>query len=223
MKITKEIVNVLKNFSMINKSIMVYPGKKLRTISETKTVFAEYEFSDVEFPIEFGIYSIVEFLSVLSLFEEPELNFKKDHMIISSPNSKTSVKYVYASERVIITPGKEKTINFPGSDIDFELSSDNLNLIKKASPILKAEELVIEKVDDSDEVVLKLQNGANVNSNTFDIKIPVTQYSEVMQKCKINANHMLFMPDNYQVSCSSKGIVKVYNSRSQYFVPALKD
>lgn len=226
MKITTEIFEILKNFSLINKSIMIYEGNKIRTISENKNVFAEYVLTGDEFSKDFGIYSISEFLSIISLFEEPEIDFYDNYMKIFSSNSSTSVKYIYANENVIITPGREKTIKFPTPDLKFVLTNDNLSLLKKAAAVLKADELCVQcfSDDESPTAYLKLQNGANSSSNTFDLKIEMKNACTKDFQFKISTNHLLFMSNDYTVQCSEKGILKfeTLNEKLVYFIPTIR-
>ena len=53
----------------------------LSTMSAMKNIVAQAEVTE-RFPQEFAIYDLNEFLSALSLFEEPELNFQ-DSMLQS--------------------------------------------------------------------------------------------------------------------------------------------
>ena len=64
MRLSKDTVEVLKNFSTINQCILVKEGNKLRTISTMKNILAEADVSEV-FPSEFGIYDLNEFLGVM--------------------------------------------------------------------------------------------------------------------------------------------------------------
>lgn len=224
MKISKEIIDVLKNFSLINKSIMIYKGDKIRTISENRSVFAEYKLSSEKFEKDFGIYSIPEFLSILSLFEEPEIEFFDTYMKIFSGDNPTSVSYVYASENVIITPGRDKSIKFPDSSLDFTLTSDNLSLMKKATGILKSDELSISFTEGEEKANLKLSKGENSGSSKFDLKVDLDFIPEKDLSFKVNSNHLIFMQDDYKVSCSEKKIIRFStpDSRLTYFIPTLR-
>ena len=82
MKLSEQTIEVLQNFSSINQSLLFKEGTKLRTVSPQKTVLAEVEIGD-EFSQDFGIYDLGQFLSALSLVEEPDLNLNDNDMIIS--------------------------------------------------------------------------------------------------------------------------------------------
>ena len=67
MKLSNETLTVLKNFSSINQGIQSKKGNKLTTVSSGKTVLAQANLKD-EFPKEFCIYDLNEFLSIQSVF-----------------------------------------------------------------------------------------------------------------------------------------------------------
>ena len=66
MKLSESTVNLLKNFSSINQSILFKEGTKLRTISVMKNILVEASMYE-EFPRDFGIYDLNQFLNGLSL------------------------------------------------------------------------------------------------------------------------------------------------------------
>ena len=61
MKLSDKTINLLKNFSDINQSILFKKGNKLRTISVMKNIMAEAEVQE-DFPKDFAIYDLTQFL-----------------------------------------------------------------------------------------------------------------------------------------------------------------
>ena len=110
MKLSEKTLNILKNFSSINQSILVKQGNKLRTISVAKNILAEAEIKE-EFPRDFAIYDLNQFLNGLSLHQDPEMDFSPDSYL-SIREGKRRVKYFYADTNVIISP-PEKSIQLP--------------------------------------------------------------------------------------------------------------
>ena len=96
MKLSDKTIKLLKNFSSINQSILFKEGSKLRTISVMKNILAEATV-DEEFPKDFGIYDLVQFLNGLDLHETPELDFTRDeHVVIKE--GKMRSKYFFADQ-----------------------------------------------------------------------------------------------------------------------------
>ena len=77
MKLSDNTLTILKNFAGINNSILVKQGDKLRTISVAKNILAE-AIVDEQFPRDFAVYDLNQFLNGLSLHQDPEMDFKED-------------------------------------------------------------------------------------------------------------------------------------------------
>ncbi len=93
MKLTKNSLNVLNNFMNINKNLMIREGNVIKTINEAKTVVAEATI-DNEFPQNFGISDLRNFLNTLNIFNEPELEFYEDKIVIKEDN----IEYDYYND-----------------------------------------------------------------------------------------------------------------------------
>ena len=76
MKLSDNALAILKNFAGINNSILVKQGNKLRTISVAKNILAEAEIKE-DFPRDFAIYDLNQFLNGLSLHQDPDLDLIK--------------------------------------------------------------------------------------------------------------------------------------------------
>ena len=94
MKLSEKTLNILKNFSSINQSILVKQGNQLRTISVAKNILAEAEIKE-DFPRDFAIYDLNQFLNGLSLHQDPEMDFSPDSYV-NIREGKRRVKYFYA-------------------------------------------------------------------------------------------------------------------------------
>ena len=81
MKLSETTLNLLKNFSSINQSILFKSGTKLRTISVMKNILVEATVSE-DFPRDFGIYDLNQFLQGMSLHSSPELDFEDEFVTI---------------------------------------------------------------------------------------------------------------------------------------------
>ena len=102
MKLSDNALAILKNFAGINNSILVKQGNKLRTISIAKNILAEAEIKE-EFPRDFAIYDLNQFLNGLSLHQDPDLDFKEESYL-SIKEGKRRVKYFFADPNVIVSP-----------------------------------------------------------------------------------------------------------------------
>ena len=118
MKLSDNTLSILKNFASINQSILVKQGSKLRTISVMQNILAEADV-DEEFPKDFAIYDLNQFLNGIGLHQDPDLDFGNDsHLIIRE--GKRMVKYFFAYHDLIVSP-PEKVIYLPTQDVCLQL------------------------------------------------------------------------------------------------------
>ena len=74
MELTDSTINILKNYATINPNIVVENGNTLKTISVARNLFSSTETVE-DFPQTFGIYDLNRLLGVLSLIEQPDIEF----------------------------------------------------------------------------------------------------------------------------------------------------
>jgi len=132
MKLSENTITILKNFSGINQSILVKKGNVLRTISIAKNILSEAEIAE-NFPRDFAIYDLNQFLNGLSLHQDPDMDFSEDSYI-TIRDGKRRVKYFYSDPNVIVSP-PEKQINLPSKDICFQLESGITERLVKAASV----------------------------------------------------------------------------------------
>ena len=164
MKLSDSTLSLLKNFSTINQSIFFKQGNKLRTISVMKNILAEATIAE-EFPKDFGIYDLNQYLNGLALHNNPELNFENDGYVVIKEGRSRS-KYFFADPSVIITP-PEKSIDLPSEDVTFDLSTDQLDKLLKAAAIYQLPDLAVVGKDGVVKVVVR--DKKNETSNDFAI------------------------------------------------------
>ena len=196
MKLSDKTLSVLKNFSSINQSILFRQGNKLRTISVMKNILAEATITE-EFPKDFGIYDLNQFLNGLGLHRNPELDFENDgHVIIRDGKMKS--KYFFADPNVIIVP-PEKEINLPTEDVCFELSTEQLDRLLKAAAVYQLPD--ISAVGEAGVVKLVVRDKKNETSNDFSIVVGETN-SEFVFNFKVE--NIKILPGTYEVVVSQK-------------------
>jgi hypothetical protein len=86
MKISNDTKDVLKNFSTINSGIRVKTGNKLETISNMKNILAVATVAE-DFPQDFSIYNLPEFLGATSLMDDPDFQFNDSSLSVADNNS----------------------------------------------------------------------------------------------------------------------------------------
>lgn len=196
MKLSKETLSLLKNYSQINPNLLIKPGNKLCTISAGQTLQSECVVQEA-FDHEFGIYDLNEFLATLSLFEDPELTFSDNDVVISQGNM--SVKYISSDSTILSVPKKD--IKFPSAEVEFTMSSADLNTIRKVSATLKAPDVCF--VGDGEKLKVVVRDKKNPSGNTFEHVLGET--SDVFQ-FNLREENLKMVQEDYDVSLSSKRI-----------------
>jgi hypothetical protein len=204
MKLSEKTLNILKNFSSINQSILVKQGNKLRTISVAKNILAEAEIKE-EFPRDFAIYDLNQFLNGLSLHQDPEMDFSPDSYL-SIREGKRRVKYFYADPNVIISP-PEKSIQLPSQDVCFQLDSVTLEKLLKAAAVYQLPDLCA--VGEAGVIKLVVRDKKNDTSNEFAIVVGETD-KEFAFNFKVE--NIKIIPGAYDVIVSCKFLSQFTNS-----------
>ena len=200
MKLSDKTISVLKNFSSINQSILFKEGSKLRTISVMKNILAEATVTE-EFMKDFGIYDLNQFLNGLSLHSSPELDFANDGYVMIR-EGKSRSKYFFADPNVIVTP-PEKVITLPSEDVTFELSTDQLAQLLKASAVYQLPDL--SAVGDNGVVKLVVRDKKNDTSNDYAVVVGET---EATFSFNFKVENIKVLPGTYEVVVSKKLLSK---------------
>ena len=210
MKLSNETVSVLKNFSTINQNLVIKGGNKIATMSAMKNIVAKAEVLE-DFPQEFAIYDLNEFLSAISLFSKPELEFENDFVMITEEGTSTSLKYWYSDPSVVTTPTKD--ITMPECEVKFNLSSDTLSTVTKAAAVIGAPDMALESGS------LKVTDKKNDTANNYALDLDVDSQSEDY-KFWFKVENLKLIQGSYDVQVSSKNISHFKNSTGnvEYFI-----
>ena len=203
MKLSESTVNLLKNFSSINQSILFKQGNKLRSISVMKNILVEAEIAE-EFPKDFGIYDLNQFLNGLSLHSAPDLDFTRDEFVVIKEGKMRS-KYFFADPTVIVSP-PEKEITLPTEDVCFELSSQQLEKLKKAASVYQLPDISV--IGENGVIKLVARDKKNDTSNDFSIIVGETNSEFVFN---FKEENLKIIPGSYDVVVSSKLLSRFTN------------
>ena len=212
MKLSDKTLVILKNFAGINNSILVKRGDSLRTISLAKNILAEANIKE-EFPRDFAIYDLNQFLNGLGLHQDPELDFREDSFL-SIREGKRRVKYFFADPQVITAP-PEKTLTLPTQDVCFQLDSVTLEKLLKAAAVYQLPDL--SAIGEAGVVKLVVRDKKNDTSNEFAIVVGETD-SEFIFNFKVE--NIKIIPGAYNVVISSKLLAQFTNENHnlKYFI-----
>ena len=208
MKISPDTLSVLKNFSTINSNLIIKPGNTIRTISPGKNILAEATVAET-FDTAFGIWDLSQFLAVISLFKDPDFDFRSDHVVVRSSNTKASVKYYYSSPELLVSA--DKKLNMPPAKVNYTLTTKDLSELMKASAVLSAPDLALES--SGDRMVLRVFNRKDPTSHDYSIDVGEND-SESEFQFLFKVENLRLLNGDYSVSVSDKKVAQFESQSS---------
>jgi len=212
MNLSDKTLTILKNFAGINNSILVKQGNTLRTISVAKNILAEARIEE-NFPRDFAIYDLNQFLNGLGLHQDPQMDFTESSYL-TIREGKRRVKYFFADPQVIISP-PEKEIKLPSEDVNFQLDSTSLEKLLKAAAVYQLPDL--SAVGEAGVVKLVVRDKKNDTSNEFAIVVGETDREFTFN---FKVENIKIIPTTYNVTVSSKLLSRFTNHDHdlEYFI-----
>jgi len=206
MKFSEDTLNVLKNFSTINPSILFKPGTTLATVSPQKTIMAKATIEE-DIPAKGGIYELARLLGVLSLFEEPVVQFKDNHLRVQ--DEKRTVNYTFADESMIVTP-PDKEITFPDPEVEVNAEWNDIQSVLRAAGVMQLPEIALSGHDGN--VYIEACDSKNPTADVYNVTIGETDQTFRMI---FKVENLKLVNNNYRIKISSKGIAQ-FESTNQY-------
>ena len=214
MNLSNDTREVLKNFSSINQNLMVNSGNVIGTMSAMKNIVAKATIPDT-FQTEFAIYDLNEFLSALSLFKKPSLNFSDKSVKLDEEGGGSSLNYFFSDPSIVTSPKTD--ITMPSVDVEFTFTQDTFNQIMKASAVLGTPDVEVKGTAGGD-VNLVVTDRKNDTSNDFSMKVGENSSSTFSHFFKVE--NLKLLSGDYNVQVSNKGISHFKNISKdiEYFI-----
>lgn len=214
MNLSNDTKEVLKNFSSINQNLMVNSGNVIGTMSAMKNIVAKATIPDT-FQNEFAIYDLNEFLSALSLFKKPSLNFSEKSVKLDEEGGGSSLNYFFSDPSIVTSPKTD--ITMPSVDVEFTFTQDTFNQIMKASAVLGTPDVEVKGTIGGD-INLVVTDRKNDTSNDFSMKVGENSSSTFSHFFKVE--NLKLLNGDYKVQVSNKGISHFKNVSKdiEYFI-----
>ncbi len=209
MKFSERTLTILKSFATINKSIQMKEGNVLKTITPERTLIASATIPD-QIPSEACIYDMSRFLSILSLYTDPDVEFHDKYFIISEGKRRT--KYLFADVSMIHA-APEKDVKIPSQDVVVDVSWDDMQSVLKAAGVLQFSEVAF--VGENGTCYLKAIDSTNEGTDDYGVEIGETDDEF---KIIIKTDNLKLLPQDYRVTLCSKGISEFKGEDVTYFV-----
>lgn len=202
MKISNNTLEILKNFKSINPGILFKEGDIISTKSPQDNILAVAKVEE-QFPIEFAIYDLNNFLKTISLFKDGfELNFDDKHVIIEGGRTRTQYRFTNKNNIVASPYTLPKELS---KEIEFRIDKSDLDWLLK-SALITAPHFSVES--DGTKAYIKVYNEHDDSSNVNILDLSDVVGVETPFKMIFKVENLKLISDSYVVTISKKGISK---------------
>lgn len=200
MRLSKDTYNILKNFAAINSNILIQPGNILKTVSAGKNIYVEAKVAE-DFDVEVPIWDLNKFLGVISMFNNPDLEFHETHVVVT--NGRSSVTYYYSEPSLLTVPTRQ--LKMPSTKVSFDLDEHDLAEILKAASILQVSDLKM--IGGEGKFRIMVDDSSQSTANNFEIVLD-ENYTGSDFEGTINVSEIKFIPGSYTVELTDTVISK---------------
>ena len=194
---SKQTLDLLKNFASINSNILVKPGDTIKTISPVKNIMAVATVPET-FDTEFGIWDLNKFLGTVSLFDTPSFEFGERSVTISGSGG-SSVNYYYSEPRLLTVPTKD--IVMPEPVVSFDLTQDALNEINRASSVMQLPDLVVRS--EGTTIVMVALDRQDDTTNSYSVELGELSVERDFEFV-FRVDNLKLLPGDYRVDVTDK-------------------
>ena len=192
-QLSKRTIDILRNYSNINKSILINRGKDVSTMSVNKNIIAMTTVQE-KFPEQMAIYDLPLFLGALSLFKKPWLNFPDDKkVVIFDEETKGKTVFYYSDPEIIVTP-PEFNKDLPDQELMFDLPQADIIQLMQAAKVYGVEDLCINGY--GGEYSICVRDNKNKTSNVFSLPLKKVHFFQGEQG-QVDENGV---PYNYKLT-----------------------
>ena len=210
MNLNEKTINILKNLSLVNPSILIREGNVLRSMSPLKTIYAKATIPD-SFTKRFAIYDLTSFIGIYSTFENPDLEFQDTFLTVS--DAKKDLNFFYAAEENIKV-ASEKDPTLPSVDATFNFSTDSLKEVIRGGGILKLPDIAF--VGDGKNITVQAMNHKENSSNVFRERLGESE--KIFRAVFKTENLIKIIPGEYKVEVCSRGISHFIGTDVEYWI-----
>ena len=131
------------------------------------------------------------------LFENPTLEFDNTDYVYIRGRGRAA-KYYFSDPEITLKSAPQKNINFPGADIQFNITWEDLMGLQKAASVYSLTDLVFSSQDG--EITLKLLDSENDTSNDYEQVVQGETTGDYNLTLKVD--HIRLLPGDYTVKVS---------------------
>jgi hypothetical protein len=198
MKLSPETIDILKNFSTINNSIVISPGNVIKTINPERNVYARSTVAET-FPRDIPIYELRQFLNIFTLHKDADVDFSDEQYILVSQGT-TKMKFYYADLFSLSKNLNIPTQEYPFDDVVLSVSLDSslLERVRKAANMYILTDLSL--VGDQGKIELKVHNKEDPATKSYNVEIGTTDKDFSFNFIEKN---LMILPGSYNLDIAA--------------------
>jgi len=200
MQFSDTTLQILKSFAGLNTQMFFKPGNVIRTVNESKTILVEATI-DESIPVEFALYDLGNFLSVLSLDEQSTLEISTTEIKSTSQDAKTNLVYRCCDPQLIKNPF-ERNISLPTNDYVVSLTEKDILWAQKTGSVLQSPQIAL--ISKDGHLSLDVLDSSNDSASYASRRLSTPNVPA--SKAIFKAENWRLIPGDYTVTISLKGI-----------------
>lgn len=203
MKLSNETIAILKHAAGINPGIILDENSNIIfSMHESKTTRMQATVTET-FPVQIALINLNQFLNSLSLFQDPELEFNQDSVVISGNNGQ-KIQYYYSDPAVIQQSNKQLKADID-YEFEFNISKEDLAQLNKASSIIGVDDICV--YNDGTDIYISAMDKRRQAGNHFDLAVGTDTSLEGKHfKIFFRKTNLKLTSNDYHVKVSSKGL-----------------
>lgn len=199
--LSERTLQLLANFETICPSIVLTPGKKLRTVNDASTVIAIADI-DEDFPFEFPILDLTKLLAIQRLpsFKSGKIEMYEDHVLLKGENSQ--LQFWRSAKELTTVPADD--IPLPVIDFEATVSPEKMKELIRACSTLGHK--TVRMVASGGKTRLVGTTPAIDNSNDYTVELGETALGDFSMP--IDVVNLKMIEGNYTIrACTEAQLV----------------
>lgn len=203
MKLSQETISVLKHAASIQPGICIDAGNMIFSVHDSRAVRMQATIEET-FPQSFAMINLNQFLNIISLFDDPELSFNDDHVLISSQSGNQTMQYYFSDPTMINQSNKQLSADLH-YEFSFNLSSDDISKLNKAASAIAADDICV--YNKGSDIFVTALDKRRQTGNTFELLVGTdTAIENKNYRVYFRKNNLKLTNNDFNVSVSSRGL-----------------
>lgn len=218
MQISKRTIDILKNFTLINESLLIRAGNVLATINKQENVLARAETAET-FPCDFAVPDLKMLTSMLGSMSQPGIRFKSDSMVVyeAKKDAKDTTMTVEPTEPRAIKYPKFGAEQMATVDLTFPIEAADLKDLTTSAKKFRYEQIELLCEDDGDVKAISGGRRSRLYTRTSGWERTLGK-SNHRFRFVFHTDLWLMMPGDYTIELSAEGIAHFIGKGIEYWI-----